>query len=1304
MSDEQGNQRRYFPPVFDFAQLFTAVRDWRAADARWRDTGSNSRTERELAVKNVWRARREVRQFSGFPSQARILITGEAGVGKTTFALALIRAMMVDWEPEWVTIDSRGVPWSPVKQLQKQTTHYLYYLSTEVNRKRLQYVFGQYGWFKDGTEGDSVFTPKRVFIPQIPVGSLRLPMQGAHELVDLVVAQFKAHIADAPQSPTFIVVDSLTAILKDSRDAGERRREALEFMYRIEDAMGERRRAPMFLISERSLKHDPVAHAEEIATDFVFHLGHRQTSSSRSLRTLTITKSAGVDMSTGEHTWAVVAQESGLDRVIAERNVVRKWVGEQGGNTTIGTGRWTTVCVFPRPQLPPIGKRNEELPEKKDPTTGAITNVSSKKPKKAFTGIPGLDELLHSKVFSTYWIQSAIDPNWRVEPSMSLLEGTTTLLMGTAGTGKTTACLQFLNASDPIQSLYVNFEQPVSLIRKFFPDALLTNLHSIYRRRGNLDINVLLAEVRHVITKKQIGRIAIDGLSDLLATTDQDDYARLVEQLLGTIHDAGRDLVTTFITFELEAKQVIAGRLAIEGLSAAADNVVVFRQIAINDEFRKTAHVLKARGMSPDRQVRELVMTSDSKYPLRIVNGLESYSGLLSGKPKPVKVVLQLFAENKAELQFNLRLKRRLQKVFKYPIEMFGFSRSAMNRTLEDFTSPTSRVPPTDIKVLSLDEWWIREFGTLKKEEVRLLPLDPFFMPREKVSPSGDPPYMPSLQQFWFFEIEKASIVLPDEKEKPKDKQTYQAHLLGIPNYTDFGLFCFNPEVARKCSLYYQSLAAKGPAKDAKDNAWRAEVMDDLALSEWPHTLGLIPRTWVSRGHKPGDFFGFVGPCTTEPASGRPLYLVDILKIASDAGHVGFCFDSETVETAVCTFIEFCWNFGAREDFLKTGFPDKDRVEEAVRFLQYLVYHGLTEIKPKLKDTGRALFSRQWYSTLSEVIAGQMGLFHPVSGLVALPFFPLGAVENRDAALKAAYLDECDRLVRLARRIRAAIIYRAERPYPREVHEHIQEARLLDLQIRKLTRSHNIGRPDLDSLHSKGEAIHDLAMNSPQLSRGARADRDHATQRLEGENKEELRKNLPVARSINIRDILELLRWHKFRIRLMYAELNGGTIPEAILDDQIDGNRNWTGAPSASLSALTGYCCSGSWMVGTGMQTHSPHLSWKLIEEMTSLEQSVRRAKSGAGIPVRKDFYDGYGKYPVKNIPHLNWNELLRFGTSRCRGRHRIVTDQTRLKDKFQTLYIGLMDCLTVAGAARGPRDVDTAVEHASRTIGKLFS
>src|SRR5207248_688903 len=111
--------------------------------------------------------------------------------------------------------------------------------------------------------------------------------------------------------------------------------------------------------------------------------------------------------------------------------------------------------------------------------------------------------------------------------------------------------------------------------------VLFENWHSVFRRRGNLDINMLLAEVRQVIRQKAIRRVAVDGLSDLLATTQKDDYARLVELLLGTIRDAGRDRVTTFITFELEAKDTDAGHVAIEGLSAAADNVVVLRQMAI---------------------------------------------------------------------------------------------------------------------------------------------------------------------------------------------------------------------------------------------------------------------------------------------------------------------------------------------------------------------------------------------------------------------------------------------------------------------------------------------------------------------------------------------------------------------------------------------------------------------------------------------------------------------------------------------------------------------------------------------------
>jgi hypothetical protein len=232
------------------------------------------------------------------------------------------------------------------------------------------------------------------------------------------------------------------------------------------------------------------------------------------------------------------------------------------------------------------------------------------------------------------------------------------------------------------------------------------------------------------------------------------------------------------------------------------------------------------------------------------------------------------------------------------------------------------------------------------------------------------------------------------------------------------------------------------------------------------------------------------------------------------------------------------------------------------------------------------------------------------------------------------------------------------------------------------------------SLRELGEQLEKVILESTLLARGriARATPEEAFSNAEKARTlgwkrpiAELHSMLPAARTLNLRDVLELLRWHNFRLDILDAELK-----REPLADVLDKRRNLpTGSGSVGPrqptdpTAVTGYCCSGSWLVGVGRRTHNPLLSWKLMEEMTSFDVSVRRSKEAAGIPVRKDFYDICGSEPVKHANHLTWNDLLLFGGARARRRDRTLCHGINAEPVFNAIHRHVLQCLTVAKSWR---------------------
>jgi len=824
----------------------------------------------------------------GLPRGCVALLSGPAGSGKTTFALAILRDL-----------------------LGKFPNARLLYVTTEITLEMLKSEFDQFGWF---SQSDPTFTEDRFRHVQIPILGTENP----------AVKVTTDELRKLQSGEVFIIIDTVTAILLDRPNPAENRLALDSLIISIRKIFQNNLLLAVLLAEQlSSTTHTGgLPPAEECAADAIFKLDLKDSGEGRRLRTLTVTKCRGANMRVGEHTFAIVTSAS-LNSVIAQdltRARVRKAAGIQPNDHK----NWGTVIVSPRPPLVPIGDANSQDPnsteEDQTPTTPEL-----------HSGTPGLDAMLNDRPNIWSDLQQGHPP--------ALYRASKTLILGSAGTGKTIICLQFLLAEeDPARSIYVNFENRPKDVIRMFPNVdlrpRLRKFHYLYRRRANLDVNLWMLELIHAIQTAGIKRVAIDGLSDLLAMTGEQEYSRLVETIVKSIRQAGARDATVFLTYETMPQLDKMTPLAPK-LSVLADNVVVLRQLAIEDEWRKTVYVPKARGLNPFRQVREIKISSETgdALPLVIQTGLESYANLLAGKPCPVKIVLQLFAENQAERRFNKRLTKELTAMFGYEVKSFGFSRPETIRAFEDAISSSSRVPPSDIRIISVDEWWIREYDLTPAGEPNpqhpLLMLDYFYASRS--DPRGQRSQFSSSSDHWLFEIEKTSVVrkLPSPGQ---DAMEAISRNMAVPLYMDYGMFCVN--------------------RSAFSRAFTLNESDPRAY------IRAIPRVWTTR--REGVFL----PAQNQDPQRTVVGLMFEAKARAGVDFVGFAFDLETMESAVCTYLELCWAFGGKENFLIDDVlaANSDREQSssatvAVKFLQFLVREKLMPKRVRLQDSRNALFS-----------------------------------------------------------------------------------------------------------------------------------------------------------------------------------------------------------------------------------------------------------------------------------------------------------------------------------------------------------
>jgi circadian clock protein KaiC len=216
---------------------------------------------------------------------------------------------------------------------------------------------------------------------------------------------------------------------------------------------------------------------------------------------------------------------------------------------------------------------------------------------RAPTGITGLDALMDGGV-------------WR---------GSTTLVAGPTGSGKTTIAAQFtlqgIRSGEP--ALYVNFqENPTQFARLLaslgmrMDEAQQRGLHGVYTSPVELQIDSIISGIYHRIRESGIRRVVIDAVGDLYTAVY--DAQRLHDYLYALTQHLTVNGVTSVLTFEtpttgLGSQTVNPTREL--GFSYVADNILILT--AADRVGQRTLRVLKTRHSDHNPFPHELELGSE---------------------------------------------------------------------------------------------------------------------------------------------------------------------------------------------------------------------------------------------------------------------------------------------------------------------------------------------------------------------------------------------------------------------------------------------------------------------------------------------------------------------------------------------------------------------------------------------------------------------------------------------------------------------------------------------------------------------
>lgn len=231
-------------------------------------------------------------------------------------------------------------------------------------------------------------------------------------------------------------------------------------------------------------------------------------------------------------------------------------------------------------------------------------------------GIPEIDELLHG----------------------GIERGTTTIISGPSGVGKSTFSMQFMKeaAGRGERSVIYAFEEGL--------ETLLARCESVnipahtMIERGTLSVvsieplsytpNQFVNLVRQEVEQNNARIVMIDSTSGYKLSMQGENLVRQLHSLCQYLKNMG---VTVILVNETHTVAGGEFNLTEVGISYLADNLIFLRYLELDGQLRKAIGVLKKRVSDFERTLREFRIT---KYGIKVGEPLTKLRGILSGVPE----------------------------------------------------------------------------------------------------------------------------------------------------------------------------------------------------------------------------------------------------------------------------------------------------------------------------------------------------------------------------------------------------------------------------------------------------------------------------------------------------------------------------------------------------------------------------------------------------------------------------------------------------------------------------------------------
>jgi len=286
------------------------------------------------------------------------------------------------------------------------------------------------------------------------------------------------------------------------------------------------------------------------------------------------------------------------------------------------------------------------------------------------TGIPRLDTMLNGRGF---------------------YRGSSILVSGTAGTGKSTLASHFVEAACARgeQALFFAFEES--------QDQIIRNMRSVgidlerFVRKGLLTfqnarpsawgLEVHLAMMHKALDESNPSVVVIDPITNFLAVGDTVETKAMLTRLIDLLKTKEITGVFTSLTSarnEIEDSEV--------GVSSLMDVWLLVKGIESNGERNRGLYILKARGIAHSNQVREFLLTNNG---IELIDAYIGSEGVLMGSARSSQIARERAAllERQQATSRKERELRRKQELYEAQLValkgQYETERDAILRELE---------------------------------------------------------------------------------------------------------------------------------------------------------------------------------------------------------------------------------------------------------------------------------------------------------------------------------------------------------------------------------------------------------------------------------------------------------------------------------------------------------------------------------------------------------------------------------------------------------------------------------------------